>query len=867
MTQTPSPAFPSLAALRAAHNTLLQAHREHGEGPALYAEIQQFLQQGQASGALLDAESERWTAQSTLDYWTATLLSAGQTPPDALLDDFDPALAPELPDDLCPYVGLDAFREDKSTVFFGRQRLARAMVDQLKAARLLAVVGPSGSGKSSLVLAGLLPLLKQGAIPATESAPSSAEWRYAPRMVPGSDPLANLARLLQSAGADDETTEKPRQWRLEQVAQLKQEDTHLLTMVNTTGDAPAVLVVDQFEELFTLCTDEPTRQAFANNLLRLTQTPGLRHTVILTMRTDFESFITRLPGFQPFFEQAILRVTPLNAAELREAIEKPAEQVGLKFEAGIVESLLQDILGEPAALPLLQFTLLKLWEGRERNRITWEAYRRLGGGRLALARSADELYDSLIPEEQVTARRILMRLVRPGEGLEVTSNRVLRAALYRAGEARDRIDRVVAKLIDARLLRVSEGDSAADMQIEVAHEALVRNWPRLVEWLDEERVEIRERQRLTAAAIQWEKVNRDPGALWRGALLEEALRYKDLNELENEFLRASRNALLAVEREQEQARQRELAQARALAEEQRQRADAERGWAQFQEQTASRLRQRAYLLSLISVLAVLCAAAAVYSGIMANQNANEAIAQRAMAEVAGQQAIESRKTAIAERDQGLSAQATLAANLAVVLTVQADTQATLAAMAVIATTPTPTRAYPAGRPTPTPESSDQISSVYLPNEAVLAAVDQVSQVYAVQTEVAALPTPEAAIAQIEQGSTAPTVQTNLVFEVTAFDPSVGRNNGDGIDFVVMDIVEGGGNTIYSHNERDARYCAFAGGEPACNAWIFADNNYTWPDGRPIQGGVYTLRAVVYALSGTTTTVEQTIEIVPPSGGP
>src|SRR5581483_4650169 len=175
----------------------------------------------------------------------------------------------------------------------------------------------------------------------------------------------------------------------------------------------------------------------------------------------------------------------------------------LKFEDGVVDALLHDLLGEPAALPLLQFTLLKLWEHRSRNRVTKEAYQRLGGGRLALARSADEFYAGLIPEEQVTARRILLRMIRPGEGLEVTSNRIRRAALYRENEAHDRIDRVLEKLIRARLVRTSGGDTPGDEQIEVAHEALVRNWPTLVDWLEDERSALSVRRRLETKEAEW----------------------------------------------------------------------------------------------------------------------------------------------------------------------------------------------------------------------------------------------------------------------------------------------------------------------------------------------------------------------------
>ena len=563
--------FASLASLRTSHNDLLQAYHRQGDMPEILERVRMFIVQGQATGALLDEENDRWIAQGLLDYWSATLHRAGEAFSDAALAEFDPELAPELPDELCPYVGLDAFSEQRQAVFFGRQRLIQAMLDKLTEARLLTVVGPSGSGKSSLVLAGLIPALKDGALPGSE------QWYYTPRIVPGSDPLSNLARLLETARAapaDDRTA-----WARLQVERLREDPDHLATLADAGGDVPVVLVVDQFEEVFTLCTGDTARQAFIAGLIGLIRSPGLRHTVVLTMRTDFESYVARMPDFQPLFEAGAVQVTPLNAAELREAIEAPAARVGLKFETGLVDALLQDTLGEPAALPLLQFTLLKLWENRERNRITWEAYKRLGGGRLALARSADSFYNGLIPEEQVTARRIFMRLVRPGQGLEFTSNRVKREALFQAGEARDRVERVLKKLIAVRLVRLSEGDVAADAQMEVAHEALVRNWPRLVDWLEEERDTIRRRQRLTDSAEHWKALGRDPGALLSVTLLREASRTVEtsgvqLNELEAEFVQASQRAIEAAE-ETELARIVEMVQTQALLESEQRRAEYE----------------------------------------------------------------------------------------------------------------------------------------------------------------------------------------------------------------------------------------------------------------------------------------------------
>lgn len=521
MSTSPTLAEPvdPLAALRAAHGDLLRRHRAEGATPEVLAAAEQFLAAGRGTGALLAEEDDRWTAQSLLDYWSTTLYRAGAPAIDATLADFDPAQAPELREDACPYLGLDAFREENAAQFFGRKRVVAELVELLRDARLLAIVGPSGSGKSSLVQAGLLPAVRAGAIPASEA------WSILPPMVPGSAPLTTLQRTL-AAGPE------------------------------APGE-PLLLLVDQFEETFTLCSDETQRAAFLDRLVELASSPGAPHRVVLTMRSDFEPFVARAEGLRPLFDAGKVTLPALSAPELREAIERPAQWVGLKFETGVVEALLQDILGEPAALPLLQFTLLKLWGARERNRVTLAAYRRIGGGRLALARSADALYNSLIPEEQRTARRILLRMVRPGVGLEVTSKRVMRVDLDRGREDPGRVARVLARLKAERLVRETSGETPEDTQVEVAHEALVRNWPTLVEWLEDERVSLRQRQRLTAAADQWQRLGRPESALLRGSILAEAAVYDDLSTLEASFVGASRAA-------EEEARARERRNARRL---------------------------------------------------------------------------------------------------------------------------------------------------------------------------------------------------------------------------------------------------------------------------------------------------------------
>jgi WD40 repeat protein len=602
--------FPSLESLRAAHSELLQRFQAQGAMPDLIAAIEAFLRRGTATGVLLDSDADRWAAQSRLDYWLTQLYRPGYTPPDVTLAEFDPELAPELAEELCPYVGLDAFHEKDQGRFFGRTRLLDESFERLKDLKLLAVIGPSGSGKSSLVRAGLIPRLKHPHLLINQRMPGGADWFCFTPMVPGSHPLDNLARLLLMPGEG-----QPQAQAI--VARLSESPQALASLLRERFTTNVVLVIDQFEETFTLCTDDHARQMFVANLTALSQSAEAEHRVIVTMRTDFVSHVARFPDLQSLFEKGQITVGPLGAAELREVIIAPAALIGLKFEDGVVQALVDDTLGEPAALPLLQFTLLRLWENRDRNRVTWETYRKLGGGRLALARAADDFYNNLIPEEQITARRIMLKMVRPGEGLEVTSNRVPRASLYYKAEAADRIDRVLAKLIKARLVRVSEGDTAADEQIEVAHEALVRNWPRLVDWLDEDRALLRQRQRLTAAAEQWLRVGKDATALWRGVLLEQARQVDDLNELETEFIQAGVQEELAVQAAAEAQRQKELEAAQKLA-------AAEAARARESERAAVRLRRASRIIAAVSVLAVLLAMVAVVFAVQANEARGQA---------------------------------------------------------------------------------------------------------------------------------------------------------------------------------------------------------------------------------------------------
>jgi hypothetical protein len=460
------------------------------------------------------------------------------------------------------------------------------------------VVGPSGCGKSSLVLVGLLPALRAGGIPPGPGEPGSAAWDFLAPVVPGTDPLAALARVVRPGGAEhaahladdyvhgllDAATSAMFRAHCDACPACRaaleaarregfwSEPGRLRRLVEGRGPAPAFLLVDQAEEMFTLCADAADRLAFLDNVLALTA-PGTAapHRVVLTIRADYLPQAGATPGLQVLADDEQLRLVPpvLTARELRRVIEEPARRVGLKFEEGIVDDLVKEMLGEEGALPLLQFTLQRLWEARQRNRTTWDAYRGVGGPRVTLDRTADAVYNRLIPEDQAAARLILLRLVQPATGAEFTRSRVRRQTL-RLLTASDRVDRVVDRFVAAGLFRLTPGETHEDDRIEVSHEALIRNWGTLGGWLDQEKERLKKRLALRGTAELWLSHDKDPGGLLGGTLLTEAKAYVDLDSLEQEFVTASQSAQDAAEREREGIRQREVEQLRQLAEQKQQ---------------------------------------------------------------------------------------------------------------------------------------------------------------------------------------------------------------------------------------------------------------------------------------------------------
>ena len=576
--------FRSFDDLQAIHSELLDRHERLGESAqaaaAFWTEVEEFLERAQATGALFHESSdrmERRASQSILDYWTNTLHRADRRSPVVRLAPYDEERAPTLPDKPCPYQGLSAFDEDRHEFFFGRETLVNKMVEKLRdGERLLIVMGASGSGKSSVVRAGLLQALKMGVLPGSEG------WRQV-TMVPGADPMANLQRALHRSAPAATSAPVPAADSAQSLTGPEEE--------------PIVLVVDQFEELFTLCDDRETYRDFEGQLLRLVDEPRPRHIVIVTMRTDFARKLPLLPGLHRRLEAARVDVEALGIEELRDAILKPAAKVHLKFDPAVVDDLVTKILGVRAGLPLLQFALLQLWTERDKNRVTEAVYREVGDPLQALGRSADRFFNKLIREDQKAVERIFLRMVRIEER-EETSRRVPLKDVLETAKVKDRTESMVHHLIcEARLIKLTgtsrdicseefgfstgklsalteeESKRGNVLQIEVAHEALVRNWDTLGEWLDEERVRLATRRRHDGKAAEWVRLGEKSAGLLDEVELLEVRRWLDSPEAAEvgydpalpRLVDASQEAIEKVEQEKQEAAKRLRLRARWLA--------------------------------------------------------------------------------------------------------------------------------------------------------------------------------------------------------------------------------------------------------------------------------------------------------------
>jgi WD40 repeat protein/tetratricopeptide (TPR) repeat protein len=511
--------FARLEELRAAHDHLLrQGDLRKGE-PAFWDEVRGFITRACATGAVLDDDAERYAAGGLITYWVNVLYRADQEPPeDTTLAEFDEAWCPELDESRPPYLAPGENRQGQPRLLYGWQRLVRECLGKLQDNGLLAVVGGPASGRNWLVTRGLLPALADGALP------GSGEWRILPPVTPGEKPLEDLARVVAPGSAGE-------------AQRLREDAGQLGRLLGGEASAPAVLYVDRFEQLFTLGSRDHV-QPFIDGLLAAAA--GGRHRVILTLRSDYVGHVSASEALAPAVERGRVFIA-FTARELRQAIEEPAKEVGLRFDPGLVDRLLLDVQGDPAAATLLQFTLWQLWENRTGNRVTREAYERLGAGRIALERAAERVYQGLEKQgDGEAARRVWTALVAGSVGGGYRAGSAGRAQLHAAGQPAERVDRVLDRLVAARLVTRTPGAAPPLDRFAPAHEALIGHWPRLEEWLGEERDQRRRWLRLRAAAEQWRDSKEDRALLWGGLALTEAEGYPGKDELQEKFLAASR---------------------------------------------------------------------------------------------------------------------------------------------------------------------------------------------------------------------------------------------------------------------------------------------------------------------------------------
>ncbi|MCB0213352.1 MAG: protein kinase, partial [Anaerolineae bacterium] len=500
--------------------------------PALPEPIEQIIQQ-----ALTKDPAERFASAGVLLQMLDRVIVSAT----------DEATALSLKDDgRCPYRGLAAFEAEHTAFFFGREALIDQLVKQVEAlltqeqVRFQSVIGASGSGKSSLVRAGVIPALQSGAIPGSETWPVVL-------LKPGSRPLealaTHLAPVLYSEGERLTATR-----HLLDNLSTDGHALHLAVRLAWPQDAPErrlLVVVDQFEELFTLCRDEQERQQFIENLLYAAGRQG-PVVVLLTMRADFYHRCAAYRTLAAQISRQQLLVGPMDEAELRRAIERPARAVGLRFETGLIDTILADVAQQPGGLPLLQHALLELWQRRQRGLLTLQAYHDSGGVAGAIAQRAEAVYAEFSPTEQTLVRQVMLRLTQPGEGTEDTRRRARRSEFTTttaAAAETEALFTIIQTLTDARLLTTTRNTDDGEETVDVAHEALIRGWDRLRGWIDEDRAALRIHRRLTEAAEAWEANGRDTSYLYQGARLLEAKEWlaahpTDVNPLESAFLEA-----------------------------------------------------------------------------------------------------------------------------------------------------------------------------------------------------------------------------------------------------------------------------------------------------------------------------------------
>jgi WD40 repeat protein len=502
-----------------------------------------------------------------------------------------------------PYKGLRAFQFADADDFFGRESLVENLLKRLSLAgdnsNFLALIGASGSGKSSVIKAGILPKIREGVLDADTS------W-YIAEMTPSAVPLEDLEAALLGIAMS------PMPNLLED---LRQDERGLVRIMKRLipETSKLVLLIDQFEEVFTLIADDAERLHFLNLLFNAAEDERSRIKIIITLRADFYDRPLQYPQFGDLIRRHTELILRLNEQELEAAIVKPAERIGLNLEPGLVTSMIADVFRQPGALPLLQYALTELCERREGRVLQLESYREIGGIMGALARRAEELYSSFAEEEQNAAQQMFLRLINLGEGTDDTRRRVSQADLLSIGN-QDAMRKVIEQFGKYRLLTFDHEAQSRVSTVELAHEAMIRQWQRIREWLDSNREELRLHRRLATGAEEWQQAACDPSFLAQGIRLQQFESLKagkiTLTRPEREFLEAS---LAAYE---EQSKAETIRKARELA---------------LERQSAQRLRLLTAIVSIAAIISFGLAYFAIQAQSSAEKQASIAATEAAIA--------------------------------------------------------------------------------------------------------------------------------------------------------------------------------------------------------------------------------------------
>lgn len=569
--------------------------------------------------------------------------------------------------DLCPYQSLDTFTEQNAEFFFGREEITQRILDKLRGKpRFLAILGPSGSGKSSLIQAGVIPQLRTGKVLGSE------KWGIITTRP--TDILLDAFRHQEQESFADGLSAY-REW-----------------LENLTKEKHLLLVIDQFEEL--LIAEEKGAVQASLNLLTDLLDKGRNLTLLMVLRDDFYGRLSQMaPELLPWLEGGLINIPQtLSQNELWEIIENPGKSVGLEFETGLVDTLIRDSMevtpgnqdtrrvGRSTTLPLLEFTLTQLWEKRADSLLTFQAYQIIGGVTGGLAQWAQDTFDALSEPQQQLARSILTSLVHLGDesqNLPDTRRRRPVQDLYRDFDEHQ-IDAVLERLTKARLIISFRDERQNQEYVEIVHEALIREWEALQNWLRDDQSFLRWRQEVESRAKTWANSNpanienRDDGKLLRGkdlALAEDALnkRQQELDQGICDFIRAGTFLRDKEGTERETVRQRELEQVQKLAKEQQRRAQAQ--------------RQRSIYLTFGLMVAVLLSILSFSLFQSSNQNLEEAnlantqsIANANTAQAFSTQVVLSASTAEARRIEAENAQATAQGEAVTRSTAQAESE-------------------------------------------------------------------------------------------------------------------------------------------------------------------------------------------------